>query len=547
MRPSRTQGMWRSGGALVGLVALAAVVRATTIRAWLMGDDIESIAGSIRLAAARGWFGGAGPGGHVRPLTWWSFAVNQRLGGLDGWGYHLVAVLLHGVVAWLVLGLVRDVLGAAGEPEDRGWRLGVAAGVAFALAPNHAEAVGWVAARADLLLAATTLAAVRLWARSGPALLDRWRLASVGAFCLALASKETAIVVPALLVAWDMLLGARPDGEAGEGLGVRARRAVGRVALHLVALGGYLALYAVVNRSLFSDARDEASAGGALGSVRRTAAILVRSVLPGVDARTWAVGALVGLAVVVVALLLGWRPAREHLATVRRPLAFLLVATVLCAAPLARFGVSLTSAAGERMAYLPSCFAIPAVVMVTWALLAPLPRPARRAIAVAVLLLLVGATLVADGTYVRGGRTSRRLVASTARFDPERGAVVLVAPDTVGGAWVQRNGMGPALELVHGWGSDVRYAEVVPVHLRRGDEHVRRIAGPCRGCTTFVLPPGSRAMPVGSVPGEAGAIPGLDVVVRSGRRITIRVGPGVDRSTLWYVDRGRLVRAFPDR
>src|SRR5262245_31084023 len=33
--------------------------------------------------------------GHYVPLTWLSFAVNFRLGGVDPWGYHLGNLFLH--------------------------------------------------------------------------------------------------------------------------------------------------------------------------------------------------------------------------------------------------------------------------------------------------------------------------------------------------------------------------------------------------------------------------------------------------------------------
>jgi len=80
----------------------------------------------------------------------------------------------------------------------------------FCFLPISAEPVSWIAARGELLSAAFSLAcmlALITWARTGKA---RWAALSIFATLLALATKETAIVLPPLAAAAVLFLRQRP-------------------------------------------------------------------------------------------------------------------------------------------------------------------------------------------------------------------------------------------------------------------------------------------------------------------------------------------------
>ncbi|KAM9327318.1 protein O-mannosyl-transferase TMTC2-like [Pholidichthys leucotaenia] len=77
-----------------------------------------------------------------RPLCTLSFRLNYTLHGLRPWGYHLLNVLLHGLVTALVTAFSRTLLGGGL------WSLLV--GLLFASHPVHTEAVAGVVGRADI-------------------------------------------------------------------------------------------------------------------------------------------------------------------------------------------------------------------------------------------------------------------------------------------------------------------------------------------------------------------------------------------------------------
>uniref|UniRef100_A0A7N8WJV8 dolichyl-phosphate-mannose--protein mannosyltransferase n=1 Tax=Mastacembelus armatus TaxID=205130 RepID=A0A7N8WJV8_9TELE len=77
-----------------------------------------------------------------RPLCTLSFRLNYTLHGLRPWGYHLVNVVLHGLVTALFTAFSRPLLG--------GGLWSLLAGLLFASHPVHTEAVSGVVGRADV-------------------------------------------------------------------------------------------------------------------------------------------------------------------------------------------------------------------------------------------------------------------------------------------------------------------------------------------------------------------------------------------------------------
>jgi len=181
--------------------------------------------------------------GHTRPLPMLALALNYRLGGLAPWGYRATNLAVHlgcVLLAWIVL---RRLLAA--YPLGRGAPLprreaGYAALVAtawFAVHPVHSQIVLTVWKRTTALFTLFSLAA--LWAFSAlrgigspPPSKSGQRLALLFAvplcLLLALASKETAVCVPALLLTLE--LWPRPDSPAWD-----RRRWRAAVPIHLAA------------------------------------------------------------------------------------------------------------------------------------------------------------------------------------------------------------------------------------------------------------------------------------------------------------------------
>ena len=145
-----------------------------------------------------------------RPLVNASYALDRWLWDYRPLGYHFTNLILHVVVVILLYLWLRRVIDDASTGVDS--RGGAFIGAAcFAVHPLQTEAVGYVSGRSEVMCAVFFLTALLLARRavvSGGAV--KAALAVVSGI-LALASKETAVVLPLVFLSYDWLLRPGPD------------------------------------------------------------------------------------------------------------------------------------------------------------------------------------------------------------------------------------------------------------------------------------------------------------------------------------------------
>ncbi len=138
------------------------------------------------------------------PLTTLSLLIDHTLFGLNAGGYHLTNVLLHAANAVLVCVLVSRV--AASRP------IGLVTAVLFAVHPVQIETVAWVSSRKTLLCGTFMLASGLCWLRSGRT--SKQELWGTLWLAAALLAKAAAIVLPPIVLAYDMLVRRKTLAEA---------------------------------------------------------------------------------------------------------------------------------------------------------------------------------------------------------------------------------------------------------------------------------------------------------------------------------------------
>jgi len=141
-----------------------------------------------------------------RPVTSASFALSWALGGGSPVVFHALNVGLHAAATAAVLALLA-LLGASLV-----WS--VAGAALFAVHPVHVEAVANVVGRGDVLAALFVVLGVLV--HLATRISGAWKVGGVAvAYALALGSKESAVMLPALLAAVEIF---RPEkeGEATE-------------------------------------------------------------------------------------------------------------------------------------------------------------------------------------------------------------------------------------------------------------------------------------------------------------------------------------------
>ena len=167
----------------------------------VVGNPLVTGEGGLRpIFASHYWAAEDAHGDLYRPLTVASYWLNYRVSGNRPFLYHLVNLLLHGLVTWLVCRLFLRL--ASNLPD--GDRLvspevvALAGASFFAVHPVHVEAVVSTVGRAELLAA---LFVILAWLARG----RTW--VALPLFVCGLLSKENAVVLPGLLFVEDLFAG----------------------------------------------------------------------------------------------------------------------------------------------------------------------------------------------------------------------------------------------------------------------------------------------------------------------------------------------------
>ena len=141
------------------------------------------------------FLGSQGISNYYRPMMTFGYLLTYQIAGLVPFSYHMVSILLNGIVVWLVFLILRRFSGE---------RVAFVAAGLFALHPIHTEAVAWIAAVTDLELAVFYLATFLFYLKLPEAKnKSRSRAVLCLFFALALLSKEQAMTLPVLAMLYE--------------------------------------------------------------------------------------------------------------------------------------------------------------------------------------------------------------------------------------------------------------------------------------------------------------------------------------------------------
>ena len=195
---------------IVVVLTLTFAVYAPTLRYSFVGDDRGLILDNPTVHSwhflptyftSHLWAGilPEGAANYYRPFFLLWLRINYALFGNHACGWHSTTILVH-VVATLLVCLFACQLGVSRNAA-------LVAALIFGLHPAHIEGVAWISGVTEPLLAflllASFLAYVR-WRREGG---RKWKVISLVLFALALGEKETAVILPGLLLVYDWIFG----------------------------------------------------------------------------------------------------------------------------------------------------------------------------------------------------------------------------------------------------------------------------------------------------------------------------------------------------
>jgi Flp pilus assembly protein TadD len=146
--------------------------------------------------------------GHWIPLTWLTFGLDYVLWEMKPFGYHLTSLVIFAANVPVFYFVALQLLRRATSFGEGALRLSAAmATLFFALHPLRIESVAWATERRDVLSGLLYLLTVLMYLKAQDEAASRRRrllAASVGFYVLALVSKASVMVLPAVLVVLDV-------------------------------------------------------------------------------------------------------------------------------------------------------------------------------------------------------------------------------------------------------------------------------------------------------------------------------------------------------
>jgi protein O-mannosyl-transferase len=360
--------------------------------------------------------------GLYRPLIILWYALQWAIGGGAPWLFHGVSIALHAATAVLVLLLLERLATPSAA---------LAGALVFAVHPLHTEAVANIVGQAELVAAVALLAACLLHVtRDAGVALPRGRmLALVALFAVALGAKESAVVLPALLVIVDLAL--RRITLTRSGVLEYARTLAVPLLLMAGVLGAYLAVrYHVLSGVLVGQGASHAlpylteehrllNAFRAFPEVLRLFFLpvdLASDYMPGVlmSVNSWTPATLLGAALLAACVFMAGL-------IVRRPeLGFPAAWLLVTIAPVSNIFFPIGVPVAERTLYLPSV-AVSALLACAWQAIESRQPASRRAPRAAFGVLAVIVVLLGVRTWIRNPDWSSTdaVIAALARDHPE--------------------------------------------------------------------------------------------------------------------------------
>ena len=461
---------------------------------------------------------------YTRPLIVLVYYLNFRHFGLWPFPAHLVVVLLHILNAWIVSALVLRIA----PPPNRVMAFG--AGFIFLLFAGHSEAVSWVAGMADAAIVPFLAAALQLFDRAlaaeEPA---RWMAAAWAVGAAGLLAKETAMLLPALAVAWGIVpLDRQPW-----------RQRLTRTMVFVAGAAVICAAYWLFRQARFGSALG-AYAGMGTSEGQRVAVarmfVLRTFVPPGRIALVmWAHY----LDVVLVAAIAAGAAAVAAIDRRSRPgLAFLGMALAIALAPALPLSISLVNTLTERYIYLATIFSC---ALLAWTIVG-LVRP--RALGAALIVCIAGAQAEylarSNRAWIRGDEVFRATVSGLVSLARDHGPLeqstilLLNMPDTIDRPHVDGAGVTTALRLMQPGIAEpeARVRVVAMQDSRTGTELIR----PVRDGRTFTVDLGDDRLVDGWMHDAAE----YSVIEQSPHRFAIAVKPMTRRALVAYATEGRV-------
>ncbi|MEA3476688.1 MAG: hypothetical protein U9R60_00790, partial [Bacteroidota bacterium] len=201
----------------LGILVLAAIFYANSFKGSFQFDDANLITKNAKISDIGNYSSTTfWSNVNVRPLSYFSFALNYAIHGHEIWGYHFINFLIHVINAFLVFLLARFIMQLSFERnlvnDRKANQAAIIIALIFLLHPLQTMAVTYIVQRMTSMAAMFYLLAVLLYGKGRLAYvhegLNRKNGMLIGGAVvsgiLAVMSKQTAITFPLAFLFFDL-------------------------------------------------------------------------------------------------------------------------------------------------------------------------------------------------------------------------------------------------------------------------------------------------------------------------------------------------------
>lgn len=142
---------------------------------------------------------------YYRPIFGLIYIINYQYAGLNPFAWHLTSIILHIFAILLGYKLIKDSLQIIGQDKEIASWMALIATLFFAIHPVQSESVAWVASYVNALTSIFIFSSLIFYLKLHNSSL-LWLIPSSLFYILALLTKEAAIILPVLLIVYELFI-----------------------------------------------------------------------------------------------------------------------------------------------------------------------------------------------------------------------------------------------------------------------------------------------------------------------------------------------------
>ncbi len=210
--------------AFILIAAASWIVYGNSLGNEFVFDDLDQVVNKYSIQSFKNIpdiLGLTGDKPDYRPIRTISYCIDYFFSGLNPAGYHVFNIFYH-IVASMILYLIAGHL-------LKNHKIALITAILFAVHPVHTDAVTYISGRRDVLSTLFYLAGFYwfLLFRSSPR--KKYLLLTVAAYLLGLFTKEMAVTLPVLLVAYDVCYEPGEQTNISRGISIRRIISISRI------------------------------------------------------------------------------------------------------------------------------------------------------------------------------------------------------------------------------------------------------------------------------------------------------------------------------